>query len=232
MSGIRSQWRGTAAAIVVVCGLFAVLAAHVKSDPPRAALQAAEAANGAAISDERAPADPSQDGTFQTTLPEVAVQEILRLRELLQTAPLCAGEVFEPLPLSDGYELPSLDPQADEQALIETSLRNLAGIGRSGPMADENGLHETQDTQGPLSPQWQPGEYDGDRADVLRQAAWQLDQIAHTLECADLYSRSDEVREMGQRLRLQARSPSAQRGGRLARLRGWPDETRRAAQAR
>jgi len=41
--------------------------------------------------------------------------------------------------------------------------------------------------------------------EALRDSAHQLDLVAHTLECQDLYDEADELRAIAQRLRLQAR---------------------------
>lgn len=39
----------------------------------------------------------------------------------------------------------------------------------------------------------------------LRESAHQLDMVAHTLECQDLYAEADQLRAVAQRLRVQAR---------------------------
>jgi len=40
---------------------------------------------------------------------------------------------------------------------------------------------------------------------LLRDAAWQLEQTAHQLECRDLYERADQLRQVARELRADAR---------------------------
>lgn len=96
-------------------------------------------------------------------------------------------------------ETPVPSASAEEVARELLEIQERLG-GSIVPASPQELLHPPADSPRPLSDTAKT------QVDQLRVTAWKLDSAAHRLECVDLYSQSDALRELASQLRHDARA--------------------------
>ena len=140
--------------------------------------------------------------------PQFVAQELLQLRDQVDPGWDARGDVFVPLPLTEG-SASDVDARVSDRELFAAQVRRLSGddtdttptlTPTSSPTTPDN-----SSSRWPTALQSMGTVAEQGRIEALREAAYQLDLAAHLLEQHDLTARADELRGLANPLRDDAR---------------------------
>ena len=180
---------------LALLGLLAVVCSSVRSAPG----ETPPTDDAVPVATSHDPAEP---------IPAEIVSDLLKLRQLPSLGLFSKENAFEPL----ATEIVDLPYSADEAAsdgdreLFASELERLSRTSQ-GEIEVPCDVQTSWPASGDCGKQKMPA-LPLSAKEALRAAAFELDKAAHHLECHELFERGDQLRQLAQQLRKDAREPS------------------------